>query len=260
MTMKKTFKLLATVAALASLTVANAQNAAVVNGKAIPSAAIDFILKSQANGQAVTPEMRKMLIEQVVSMEVIAQDGAKRGAGSKDLEIELALLKTQLMARAAVKSFQEKNPVSDAEAKAEYDKQVKTMATGAKEYQARHILVDDEAQANDIIAKLKAGAKFEELAKVSKDTGSAAQGGDLGFADPKGYVKPFADALVALKKGELTATPVKSEFGFHVIELTDVRDAKPPSFEEAKPEIVAALSQIKLKNYTEGLRKAAVVK
>jgi peptidyl-prolyl cis-trans isomerase C len=258
--MKTTFKLLTTAAALVAMTAASAQNAAVVNGKAIPSAAIDFILKSQANGQPVTAEMRKMLIEQVVSMEVIAQDGAKRGAGGKDLEIELGLLKTQLMARAAVKSFQEKNPVTDAEAKAEYDKQVKTMPAGAKEYQARHILVDDEAQAKDIIAKLKAGAKFEELAKVSKDTGSAAQGGDLGFADPKGYVKPFADALVALKKGELTATPVKSEFGFHVIELTDTRDAKPPSFEESKAEIVGALSQIKLKAYTEGLRKAAVVK
>jgi peptidyl-prolyl cis-trans isomerase C len=260
MNMKTTFKLLATAATFATITAANAQNAAVVNGKAIPSAAIDFILKSQANGQPVTPDMRKMLIEQVISMEVIAQDGAKRGVGGKDLEIELNLLKTQLMARAAVKSFQEKNPVTDAQAKAEYDKQVKTMPAGAKEYQARHILVDDEAQAKDIIAKLKTGTKFEELAKASKDTGSAAQGGDLGFADPKNYVKPFAEALVALKKGELTATPVKSEFGFHVIELTDVRDAKPPTFEEAKQEIITALAQVKLKNYTEGLRKAAVVK
>ena len=258
--MKTTFKLLAITAALATMTAANAQNAAVVNGKAIPSAAIDFILKTQANGQTVTPEMRKMLIEQVVSMEVIAQDGANRGAGGKELEIELGLLKTQLMARAAIKSFQEKNPVTDAQAKAEYDKQIKTMSAGGKEYQARHILVDDQAQAKDIITKLKAGAKFEELAKVSKDTGSAAQGGDLGFADPKGYVKPFADALVALKKGELTVEPVKSEFGFHVIELTDVRDSKPPSFEESKAEIIQSLAQTKVKNYTEGLRKAAIVK
>jgi peptidyl-prolyl cis-trans isomerase C len=258
--MNTTFKLLAAATALVTLTSAHAQNAAVVNGKAIPSAAIDFILKSQAKGQPVNAEMRKNLLEQLINMEVMAQDGAKRGAGGKELELELGLLKTQLLARAAVKSFTEKNPVTDAQAKAEYDKQVKTMSTGGKEYQARHILVDEEAQAKDIIAKLKAGGKFEELVKVSKDTGSAAQGGDLGFADPKGYVKPFADALVALKKGELTQAPVKSEFGYHVIELTDVRDVKPPSFEEVKGQIVESLSQQKLQAYSEGLRKAAVVK
>ncbi len=260
MFMKTTFKLLASAAALTTLTCAYAQNAAVVNGKAIPSAAVDFILKNQAKGQPVNAEMRKNLIEQLINMEILAQDGAKRGAGGKELELELGLLKTQLLARAAMKSYQEKNPVTDAQAKAEYDKQVKTMAAGGKEYQARHILVDDEAQAKDIIAKLKAGAKFEELAKVSKDTGSAAQGGDLGFADPKGYVKPFADALVALKKGELTAEPVKSEFGFHVIELTDVRDAKAPAFEEVKGQLMESLMQEKMQQYSEGLRKAAVVK
>jgi peptidyl-prolyl cis-trans isomerase C len=258
--MKTGFKLLALAAAFSTLSLAHAQNAAVVNGKAIPSAAVDFILKSQAKGQPVTPDMRKNLVEQLINMEVLAQDGAKRGAGGKELELELGLLKTQLLARAAMKSYADKNPVTDAEAKAEYDKQVKTMAVSGQEYKARHILVDEEAQAKDIITKLKAGGKFEELVKVSKDTGSAAQGGDLGYADPKGYVKPFADALVALKKGELTQTPVKSEFGFHVIELTDLRDTKPPSFEEVKGQIVESLSQQKLQNYSEGLRKAAVVK
>lgn len=258
--MKTTFKLIALSATLLASSFASAQNAAVVNGKAIPSAAVDFILKTQGKGQPVTPEMRKNLIEQLVNMEVLAQDAVKRGAGGKELELELGLLKTQLLARAAMKSYQEKNPVTDAEAKAEYEKQAKAMAAGNKEYQARHILVDDEAQAKDIIAKLKGGAKFEELAKVSKDTGSAAQGGDLGFADPAGYVKPFADALVALKKGELTQVPVKSEFGYHVIELTDIRDAKAPTFDEVKAQIVESLSQQKLQNYSEGLRKVAVVK
>lgn len=258
--MKIILKTLALSVSLVALSSAHAQNAAVVNGKAIPSAAVDFILKSQAKGQPVSDDMRKNLIEQLINMEVLAQDAVKRGAGGKELELELGLLKNQLLARAAMKSFEEKNAVTDAQAKTEYDKQIKTLAAGEKEYQARHILVDDEAQAKDIIAKLKGGAKFADLAKVSKDTGSAAQGGDLGFADPKGYVKPFADALVALKKGELTATPVKSEFGFHVIELTDTRDPKPPTFDEVKAQIKDGLMQEKKAAYAEGLRKTAVVK
>ncbi len=257
--MKTTFKLLAVSAALFTANTVFAQNAAVVNGKAIPSALVDFVIKQQSKGQPVSDDQRKMIIERMVDFELLAQDGAKKGAGGKDLEMELGFVKTQLLARAAMKAFQDKNAVSDAEAKAEYDKQIKNVAA-AKEYKARHILVDDEAQAKDIIVKLKAGGKFEELAKVSKDTGSAAQGGDLGYADPSGYVKPFADALVALKTGELTQTPVKSEFGFHIIELTDVRDAKPPSFDEVKPQLVEQLMEQKLQAYQAGLRKAATVK
>jgi peptidyl-prolyl cis-trans isomerase C len=257
--MKTTFKLLALSAALFAANTAFAQNAAVVNGKAIPSALVDFVIKQQAKGQPVTEEQRKMIVERMIDFEILAQDGAKKGAGGKELEMELGFVKTQLLARAAMKAFQDKNAVTDAEAKAEYEKQIKGVAA-AKEYKARHILVDDEAQAKDIIAKLKAGGKFEELAKVSKDTGSAAQGGDLGYGDPSGYVKPFADALVALKPGELTQTPVKSEFGFHVIELTDVRDAKPPAFDEVKPQLLEQLMEQKLQAYQAGLRKAATVK
>jgi peptidyl-prolyl cis-trans isomerase C len=256
--MKQVFKL-ALGATLVTLAFAGqAQNAVTVNGKGISSKMVDLLLKQQAQGKLVTPEQRKDLISRLVDMEVLAQDGAKKGLATGDVEMELALMKTNILARAALKNYQDKNPVTDAEAQASYDKQVKGM--GGKEYQARHILVDDEAQAKDIIAKLKAGGKFEELVKVSKDTGSAAQGGDLGFANPANYVKPFADAIVALKKGELTQTPVKSEFGFHVIELTDVRDAKPPAFEEVKGQIKEGLAQEKLAIYQKGLRDKAVVK
>jgi peptidyl-prolyl cis-trans isomerase C len=257
--MKTMFKLLATAAALATLSTAHAQNAVTVNGKGIPSAAVDFILKQQTKGQPATAEQRKDLIAKLVDMELLAQDGAKRGVGGKEMEIELGLMKNQLLARAAMKSFVEKNTVTDAEAKVEYEKQIKAMPA-VKEYRARHILVEDEAQAKDIISKLKAGGKFEELAKVSKDTGSAAQGGDLGYGDPAGYVKPFADAIVSLKKGELTQTPVKTEYGFHVIELTDVRDGTPPSFDEVKAEVKEGVMQKKLQAYQEGLKKAAVIK
>jgi peptidyl-prolyl cis-trans isomerase C len=141
--------------------------------------------------------------------------------------------------------------------KAEYDK-FKSQA-GDKEYRARHILVDKEEDAKAIIAKLKGGAKFEELAKQSKDPGSAANGGDLDWASPASYVKPFSDALVALQKGQVTETPVKTQFGYHVIKLEDVRAAKVPSMEEVKPQIAESLQQKKLQAYQEDLRKKAKI-
>lgn len=258
--MKHTFKIALGAALVGLAFAAQAQNAVTVNGKSISSKVVDLLLKQQTQGKPATPEQRKDLINRLVDMEVLAQDGAKKGLGAGDVELELGLMKTNLLARAALKNYQDKNPVTDEQAKASYDQQVKSMGAGAKEYQARHILVDGEAQAKEIIAKLKAGGKFEELVKVSKDTGSAAQGGDLGFANPANYVKPFADALVALKKGELTQAPVKSEFGYHVIELTDVRDSKPPAFEEVKAQIKEGLTQEKLAAYQKGLRDKAVVK
>ena len=127
------------------------------------------------------------------------------------------------------------------------------------EVRARHILVDKEDDAKGIIAKLKGGAKFEDLAKQSKDPGSAANGGDLDWASPASYVKPFSDAMVGLKKGQITETPVQTQFGYHVIKLEDVRDAKIPALEEVKPQIAESLQQKKLQAYQEELRKKAKI-
>ncbi len=147
--------------------------------------------------------------------------------------------------------------MTDADIKAEYDK-FKAQA-GDKEYHVRHILVETEDQAKAIIAKLKSGTKFEELAKQSKDPGSAANGGDLDWATPASFVKPFSDAMVALKKGDVTETPVKTQFGYHVIRLDDTRPAKVPTLEEVKPQITEALQQRKLQAYQEELRKKAKI-
>ena len=238
-----------------------AQNAATVNGKAISSSMVDFLAKQQeTQGKPMNPAQRKEMIQRLVEMEILSQDATNKRLSTKDLEAELAFTRMRSQAQAALRNYQEKNPVTDAQAKVEYEKQVKAMSGGGKEYRARHILVDDEALAKDIIAKLKAGGKFEELVKASKDTGSAAQGGDLGFTNPANFVKPFSDAMVALKKGELTAAPVKSEFGFHVIELTDVRDAAPPNFDEVKGQIKEGMAQERLQAYIAELSKKAVVK
>ena len=257
--MKQLIKISTLIALTASVSLSLAQNAVTVNGKAISSAMVTFLAKQQeSQGKPVDAAQRKEMIERLVEMEILSQEATAKRLPTKDLESEIAFLKMRSGAQAALRNYSEKNPITDAAAKAEYDKQVKGMS--GKEYRARHILVDDETQAKDITAKLKAGAKFEDLVKASKDTGSAAQGGDLGFVSPSSFVKPFADAMVVLKKGELTATPVKSEFGFHVIELTDIRDATPPSFDEVKGQIKEGMAQESLQNYISGLRKKAVIK
>jgi peptidyl-prolyl cis-trans isomerase C len=168
------------------------------------------------------------------------QEAEKKGlAADPDVQAALDKQRQQVLIAALAQDYFKANPPTDADLRQQYDILVKE--TGGKEYDARHILVEKEVDAKAIIAKLKAGARFEDLAKQSKDPGSAENGGDLGFAPASTYVKEFGDALVKLKKGEVTQTPVKTQFGYHVIRLDDVRDAKIPSFEEAKPQIANAM-------------------
>jgi peptidyl-prolyl cis-trans isomerase C len=153
--------------------------------------------------------------------------------------------------------FEKKNPVTEAEMKAEYDK-VKAEAGTGMEYRARHILVEKEDDAKAIIAQIKGGAKFEDLAKKSsKDPGSAANGGDLDWANPGNFVPEYSQAMTSLKKGEMTQAPVKSQFGYHIIKLEDTRQAQFPAYEEVKPQLEQRLAQMKLQKFMEDLRKSA---
>ncbi len=251
-------RLLAVLFAFAALP-ALAQNIAVVNGKAIPSSRADLMVKQAATqGQADSPELRKLVKDELITREVLVQEADKLGLGnSADVKSQLEIARQSLVIRALVGDFVKKHPVSDAEVKAEYDKFKAT--AGDKEYRARHILVEKEDDAKAIITKLKGGAKFEDLAKQSKDPGSAAKGGDLDWASPASFVKPFSDAMVALAKGGLTETPVKTQFGYHVIRLDDVRAAKVPTLEEVKPQIIESLQQKKLQEYQAELRGKAKV-
>lgn len=236
-----------------------AQNIAVVNGKAIPSSRADLMVKqASTQGQADTPELRKLVKDELITREVLVQEADKLGLGNTaDVKTQLEIARQSLVIRALVGDYVKKHPVSDADIKAEYDKFKAT--AGDKEYRARHILVEKEDDAKAIITKLKAGAKFEDLAKQSKDPGSAANGGDLDWASPASFVKPFSDAMVALQKGGLTETPVKTQFGYHVIRLDDVRAAKVPTLEEVKPQITESLQQKKLQEYQAELRAKAKV-
>ncbi len=238
---------------------AMAQNLAVVNGKPIPSARADAMMKQlQAQGQPESPELRAMVREELINREILVQEANRRGVTKDpDVQQQLEIARQSIAIRALVQDFLAKNPVSDDEIKAEYDKFKAQSAD--KEYNARHILVDTEEQAKQIIDKLNNGAKFEELAKQSKDPGSAANGGSLDWAPPNAFVEPFSKAMVGLKKGEVTQTPVKTDFGYHVIRLDDVRDAQFPALDEVKPQIAEALQQQKLQAFQEDLRKKAKI-
>ncbi len=236
-----------------------AQNVAVVNGKPIPSSRVDTVVKqAETQGQKDSPELRAMIKEQLIDREALLQEADKLGLGNTaDVKAQLDMARQSIVLHALVENFLKKHPISDAAVSAEYDRFKAT--AGDKEYHAHHILVDKEDDAKAIIAKLKAGAKFEDLAKQSKDTGSGSNGGDLGWTSPSAFVKPFSDALVALKKGQVTDTPVKTQFGYHVIRLDDVRAAKIPTLEELKPRIVEALQQKELQEYQKEVRSKAKV-
>jgi peptidyl-prolyl cis-trans isomerase C len=249
-----------TVAIAAALmpAVALAQNIATVNGKTVPKARVDTLLQQAAKaGQQVTPEMQAQARDQVVLREIFVQEAEKRGiATTPDFKAQMELARQSILIRELFEEYKKKNPIGDTESKAEYDK-FKAQATGT-EFRARHILVEKEDDAKALIAQIKGGASFEELAKKnSKDTGSAQNGGDLDFAKPESYVPEFGAAMSKLKKGEMTDTPVKSQFGYHIIRLDDTRDAAFPAYDDVKAQIKQRLEQVKMQTFQEELRGKA---
>jgi peptidyl-prolyl cis-trans isomerase C len=238
---------------------AQAQNAAIVNGKAIPKARLDeFVAALAQQGRPDTPELRNAVRDELIAREIFVQEAEKKGLlRNPEVQRQLDQTRQDILIRAVIRDHLKNNPVTDAEVKAEYDK----LAKGAdgKEYRARHILVESEAEAKSIIEQLKKGAKFEELAKKSKDTGSAANGGDLDWNGPDTFVKPFSEAMVKLQKGQTTEVPVKTDFGWHVIRLDDVRDQAPPPIEQVGPQIRQELERRRVQTMQAELRKKARV-
>jgi peptidyl-prolyl cis-trans isomerase C len=256
----------ATLFAVATLTLASAayaastpKPAALVNGKPVPQSRVDGLLAAQlAQGQTDTPQLRNAVREELVRREVLAQEAEKKGFDKKpEVVSQISLTRQGVLVSAYIQDFVRTHPVTDDMVKAEYDALRKTL--GEKEYNARHILVDTEDEAKAIIGKLKAGEKFEELAKQSKDPGSKEKGGDLGWANQAAYVKQFSDAMVGLEKGKFTETPVKSNYGWHVIQLEDVRDMKAPSIDEIKPQLTQRVQQQLVEKHIADLRAKAKV-
>ena len=239
--------------------IASAQNAAVVNNKPIPKQKVDeFVQALTAQGRPDTPELRAAVREELIARELFVQEAEKKGlTRNADVQRQLDAARQEILIRALIRDYAKTHPITDAEVKAEYDK-LKAQG-GDKEYKARHILVEKEDEAKNIIEQLKKGAKFEDLAKQSKDTGSAANGGDLDWNVPGTFVKPFADALASLDKGKLTDKPVQTQFGWHVIRLDDVREVKAPPLEQVKPQIQQELERRKVQTLQQELRSKAKI-
>jgi peptidyl-prolyl cis-trans isomerase C len=258
--MKLSLSALTAAALIAAAPLAMAQNVAIVNGKAVPSSRVTALEQQiAASGRPIDEATRAQIKEEVILREVFMQEAQKRGiAATPEYKEQMELARQTIMIRALFADYQKKNPVTDADLKAEYDKFA--AANGGKEYRARHILVEKEDEAKAIIAAIKGGAKFEDQAKAkSKDPGSGANGGDLDWANAASYVTEFSEAMIKLDKGQMTQEPVKSQFGYHIIRVDDVRQAKLPTFEELKPQIAQQMQQQKLGDFQRTLREKAKI-
>ena len=231
-----------------------------VNGKALNAQLLDTFLLAVTGKPATeaSKEQKDAMLEQLVNMTLAAQSAEKEGlAKSPDVQARLDLLQMQILAEAASEKYVKSHPVSDDEVKAAYDSEVANMP---KEYKARHILVEKKETAEAIIKELQAGGDFAKIAKAqSKDPGSAPKGGDLGWFSAQTMVKPFAEALATLEKGKMTTAPVQTEYGFHIIELEDVRAPSAPAFEDVKEQVKMFAQRKKLQAYLDELRKTAKI-
>lgn len=241
---------------------AYAQNIAIVNGKPVPKARADAILK-QVQTQAATqnqqlpPDLDQRVRDSVVLGEIFTQEAEKRGlAATPDYKTQMEQARQQVLTNALFANFAKANPVAEADVKTEYDK-FKAQSAGT-EYRARHILVEKEDEAKALLAQIKGGANFEELAKKnSKDPGSGANGGDLDFAAASAYVPEFSQAMSKLKKGEMTQEPVKTQFGYHIIRLDDTREAQFPPFDDVKAQLKQRMEQQRITSYRDEIRVKA---
>jgi len=232
---------------------------ATVNGVAIPQTVANaFVAEQKAQGAPDTPELKNAVREELIRRELLVQEAKKLNLDKQpDVSAQADLARQAIFIRAFVQDFVKKHPISDQDLKAAYDKMKTQM--GNTEYKLRHILVEQEDEAKTIIANLKKGAKFEELAKQSKDPGSKDKGGDLGWNSTASYVKPFGDAVGSLSKGKYTETPVKTDFGYHVILLEDSRPLTIPPFDQVKPQLAQRLQQEQIQKYVNDLRAKAKV-
>jgi peptidyl-prolyl cis-trans isomerase C len=238
---------------------AESKSAATVNGVSIPQARLDMRIKAaMAQGQPDSPELRNAVRDELINIEVLAQAANKKGL-NKQAEViqQIELAKQTILASAFVQDYVKSHPFSDDVLKQEFDKI--NAQRGNKEYKVSHILVKTEDEAKAVVEQLKK-SKFEDVAMdKSQDPGSSVKGGDLGWAVPSNFVKPFADAMVALNKGQVSS-PVQSQFGWHIIKLEDTRDMKVPSFEEVKPNLSQHMQQQLVQKVIAEQRAKATIK
>ena len=249
---------------LAALSISSAayagDTAATVNGKPIKQSLFDFIVKDATDhGQKVDDNVREVIMSKLISSELVLQEAQKAGLDKKaDYIAKEELTRRELLVNIYIQDYMKNHPVSEADTKAAYEKFKAEL--GDKEYSARHILVASEAEAKDVIAQINKGGDFGKIAKEkSKDPGSKDKGGDLGWFSLSGMVKPFSDAVTKLQKGSVTAEPVQTQFGWHVIKLDDVRDMKAPPYDKVKDGLQKQLGQRQLEKMLTDLRAKATI-
>ena len=239
-----------------------AATVAVVNGVAIPRADYDAFLKNLLQGKPVPPdltaEQKNQVLDELITMELVSAQGLKDGV-DKDPEVaaNLEVLRLRVLSDGESQKFLKGKDPTDAELHAEYDSDIAAM--DKTEYHARHILVPSKEKADQLIKKLKGGAKFEDVAKTESTDNSKTSGGDLGWFTATRMVKPFADAVKALKKGETTPEPVQTQYGWHIIKLEETREVTPPPFDQVKAQVSKNLIQKKLVAYVEEMKKTAKI-
>ncbi|MEI2742505.1 MAG: peptidylprolyl isomerase [Candidatus Competibacter sp.] len=232
---------------------------AVVNGKAIPKAAFEqYVQQLRGRTKVDSVEASKSLVDQLVLEELLVQEADKQKlAEDPEIKRQLAMVQRSLLASSVIRRMLNDNSPSEDAVKKEYE--TATAAMKGKEYKASHILVDSEDKAKEVIAELKKGGNFAELAKAKSSDSSAGNGGDLGWFSPSMMVPPFAQAVTKMEKGKYSEAPVQTSFGWHVIQLEDVRDATPPTMEELKPQITQMLQSRMVNDYLEKLKTGAKV-
>jgi peptidyl-prolyl cis-trans isomerase C len=234
---------------------------AVVDGYVISRAVYDQYVNTVSNGaEHLTPQQRDGLLDNLIRGQLLAKQAEISGAAKEDkARAKMELQRLDILGQAATEQFLKDKQATEAEMRAAYAERVAAMEK--QQYRASHILVKTEDEARKIIAQLNAGGNFAQIAKTnSLDTVSASKGGDLDWFSPTALTPDFANAVVVLKKGETSATPAKTEYGFHVIRVTDIRDTVPPSFEEVKEQMQQAVDGKKVKAWVEGLQKKASIK
>ena len=232
----------------------------VVNGVTIPQSRIDAMNKElNLQGQPDNAERQQAVREELVNREVLAQAAAKRGLDKNaDIAAQMEMARQAVLVRALFESEVKANPITDADLQKQYEQFKGSM--GTNEYKVAHILVDKEDEAKQIIDQLNKGGDFAKIAKdKSKDPGSKDNGGDLDWGPSARYVKPFADAVTTQQKGKISAAPVKTDFGYHVIRVDDVRALKVPEFAEIKEQFRQRAQQQQIQKMVMDLRSKAKV-
>lgn len=234
---------------------------ATIDGKTISRDLLDFYIRAASGGRdpaQVSAEQRKEALDSLLRGFAVAGQAVKDKVDQdKEVAAQLELVRLEVLQRAMQSRYLKDKTPTEAELRAEYETQVAQMPK--TEYRARHILVQTEAFANDVIERIRKGARFEDVARRDSIDGSKERGGDLDWFAPQSMVKPFADAVMSLKKGEMTMKPVQSQFGWHVIRLDDTREVQPPPFDQVKDQLNQVVLAKKFRSYAEELQKAAKI-